>query len=173
RWAVDAGDAVRAQAAAGALWRFWQQRGHLAEGRRWLGEGPGHPAGEGPRPRPGPRPGRGRGGSPGGPTGGRPAPTTTRPWPSSGGSTTPPAWPRPSTTRRSPSPPRTTGTRRPACWGGPRPCFPRRVEEALALFRRLDDEPGVARVLTMLLVPDAMAGAWEQVIAELEEVVAI
>jgi predicted ATPase/class 3 adenylate cyclase len=38
RWAVDAGEADRAQAAAGALWRFWQQRGHLAEGRRWLEE---------------------------------------------------------------------------------------------------------------------------------------
>ena len=36
RWAIDAGEVDRAQEAAGALWRFWQQRGHLAEGRRWL-----------------------------------------------------------------------------------------------------------------------------------------
>jgi tetratricopeptide (TPR) repeat protein len=38
RWATDAGEAGRAQEAAGALWRFWQQRGHLTEGRRWLEE---------------------------------------------------------------------------------------------------------------------------------------
>jgi predicted ATPase/class 3 adenylate cyclase len=36
QWAVEAGEVDRAQEAAGALWRFWQQRGHLAEGRRWL-----------------------------------------------------------------------------------------------------------------------------------------
>ncbi|HEX9236931.1 MAG TPA: AAA family ATPase, partial [Actinomycetota bacterium] len=38
RWAIEAGEAGRAQEAAGALWRFWQQRGHLDEGRRWLDE---------------------------------------------------------------------------------------------------------------------------------------
>lgn len=38
RWAIDQGEAERAQEAAGALWRFWQQRGHLAEGRRWFDE---------------------------------------------------------------------------------------------------------------------------------------
>jgi predicted ATPase len=36
QWAIEAGEVDRAQEAAGALWRFWQQRGHLAEGRRWL-----------------------------------------------------------------------------------------------------------------------------------------
>jgi predicted ATPase/class 3 adenylate cyclase len=46
RWAVDAGQAGRAQAAAGALWRFWLQRGHLAEGRRWLEEVLALPAGQ-------------------------------------------------------------------------------------------------------------------------------
>jgi hypothetical protein len=35
-WAIESGDADRAQASAGALWRFWQQRGHLAEGRGWF-----------------------------------------------------------------------------------------------------------------------------------------
>jgi predicted ATPase/class 3 adenylate cyclase len=35
-WAIEADDAGRAQEAAGALWRFWQQRGHLAEGRGWF-----------------------------------------------------------------------------------------------------------------------------------------
>ena len=47
RWAVDAGEADRAQRAAGALWRFWQQRGHLDEGRRWLEELLALPSGQG------------------------------------------------------------------------------------------------------------------------------
>jgi predicted ATPase/class 3 adenylate cyclase len=38
RWAIEAGEAEPAQNAAGALWRFWQQRGHLAEGREWYEE---------------------------------------------------------------------------------------------------------------------------------------
>ena len=48
RWAVDAGTADRAQEGAGALWRFWQQRGHLAEGRRWLEEVIAMPGGHDP-----------------------------------------------------------------------------------------------------------------------------
>jgi predicted ATPase/class 3 adenylate cyclase len=47
RWAADAGEADRTQRAAGALWRFWQQRGHLAEGRRWLEEVLALPSGQG------------------------------------------------------------------------------------------------------------------------------
>src|SRR5439155_4286786 len=50
RWAIDAGRADRGQGAAGALWRFWQQRGHLAEGRRWLGEILAMPSGQGRTP---------------------------------------------------------------------------------------------------------------------------
>jgi non-specific serine/threonine protein kinase len=50
RWAVEAGQVDRAQAAAGALWRFWQQRGHLAEGRRWLEELLALPSGQGRTP---------------------------------------------------------------------------------------------------------------------------
>jgi tetratricopeptide (TPR) repeat protein len=38
RWAIDTGQARLAQRFAAALWRFWQQRGHLAEGRQWLEE---------------------------------------------------------------------------------------------------------------------------------------
>jgi predicted ATPase/class 3 adenylate cyclase len=38
RWAIETGRAERAQEAAGALWRFWQQRGHIAEGTRWFAE---------------------------------------------------------------------------------------------------------------------------------------
>jgi predicted ATPase/class 3 adenylate cyclase len=36
QWAVDTTRFELAQQAAGALWRFWQQRGHLSEGRRWI-----------------------------------------------------------------------------------------------------------------------------------------
>jgi predicted ATPase/class 3 adenylate cyclase len=50
RWAIEAGEVDRAQEAAGALWRFWQQRGHLAEGRRWLDEVLAMPSGQGPTP---------------------------------------------------------------------------------------------------------------------------
>jgi predicted ATPase/class 3 adenylate cyclase len=35
---IDAGDGETAMRTAGALWRFWQQRGHLSEGRRWCRE---------------------------------------------------------------------------------------------------------------------------------------
>ncbi|HEV2918650.1 MAG TPA: tetratricopeptide repeat protein, partial [Actinomycetota bacterium] len=50
RWAIEAGLVDRAQEAAGALWRFWQQRGHLTEGRRWLEEVLAMPSGQGPTP---------------------------------------------------------------------------------------------------------------------------
>jgi predicted ATPase/class 3 adenylate cyclase len=35
RWAIDTGEAETGLRITGALWRFWQVRGHLAEGRRW------------------------------------------------------------------------------------------------------------------------------------------
>jgi predicted ATPase/class 3 adenylate cyclase len=38
RWTIDTGEADAGLRIAGSLWRFWQMRGHLAEGRRWLGE---------------------------------------------------------------------------------------------------------------------------------------
>jgi predicted ATPase/DNA-binding SARP family transcriptional activator len=38
RWATQAGDTEMALLLAARLWRFWQLRGHFAEGRRWLEE---------------------------------------------------------------------------------------------------------------------------------------
>src|SRR5215218_5145061 len=161
RWAIDTGDAGRAQAAAGALWRFWQQRGHLAEGRRWLDDVLAMPSGQ--------------------------APTAARAKALAGAGGI--AWwtdREPARAfydealaieRQLDDPAglaealynQAFAVAAEVDWDS----AARLLEEALALFRRLGDEPGVARVLTMLLVPDAMAGAWERVIAELEEVVAI
>ena len=36
RWATDDGDAVLGVRIAAAIWRFWQLRGHIREGREWL-----------------------------------------------------------------------------------------------------------------------------------------
>ncbi len=36
RWAIDCGEAEVAQRLGGALWIFWQERGHLFEGLSWL-----------------------------------------------------------------------------------------------------------------------------------------
>ncbi len=38
RWTLARGDGETALRLAGALWRFWSERGHLSEGRRWLRE---------------------------------------------------------------------------------------------------------------------------------------
>src|SRR5207247_10537039 len=49
----------------------------------------------------------------------------------------------------------------------------RLLEESLDLFRRVGDERGVAQALTMLVMPDAQAGGWGNVVDRLEEVVAV
>lgn len=38
RWALEAGEIETALRLSGALWWVWEQRGHLAEGQRWLEE---------------------------------------------------------------------------------------------------------------------------------------
>ncbi len=50
RWAREQGDRVTALRLAGALWRFWAQRGHLSEGRRWFTEAFALPGDVGPVP---------------------------------------------------------------------------------------------------------------------------
>jgi predicted ATPase/class 3 adenylate cyclase len=160
-WAVEVGEAGRAQAAAGGLWRFWQQRGHLVEGRRWLEEVLAMPAGQ--------------------------VPTAARAKALAGAGGI--AWwtdrgparahyeEALAIERQLGDPARTADALYNLAfavaadddWDRAAGLF----EEALALFRRLGDEPGVARVLTMLVVPEAVAGDWERVIAGIEEVVAI
>lgn len=39
RWSLAHGQREVALRLAGALWRFWSERGHLSEGRHWLSEG--------------------------------------------------------------------------------------------------------------------------------------
>ena len=38
RWSIDTGKAETGMRIGGALWRFWLQRNHIREGRRWLEE---------------------------------------------------------------------------------------------------------------------------------------
>ena len=112
----------------------------------------------GRRPPPGRRPWPGRAGSPGGSRTGRPpVPSTARRWPSNASSATPPASPRPCTTSRSWSPSRTSRPR-PACSTRASSCSGQLGDEA-----RCGQGPG------LLVIRDAKAGAWDRVVARLEE----
>jgi predicted ATPase/class 3 adenylate cyclase len=51
RWAIDTGEADIGLRIAGAVWRFWQVRDHLAEGRLVDGGAPGPPGRNGPHDR--------------------------------------------------------------------------------------------------------------------------
>jgi predicted ATPase/class 3 adenylate cyclase len=161
RWAIEMGEAGRAQTAAGALWRFWQQRGHLAEGRRWLEEILAMPSGQ--------------------------PPTATRAKAVAGAGGI--AWWTDQGAARALydealALERELGDPARLAEALYNQAFAiaaeqnlnlaaRLLDESLDLFRQVGDEPGVARVLVMQVVPDAMAGAWDRVVARIEEVVAI
>ncbi|HET7516960.1 MAG TPA: AAA family ATPase, partial [Actinomycetes bacterium] len=161
RWAIDQGEADAAQAAAGALWRFWQQRGHLAEGRRWLAEALAMPSGQ--------------------------AATAARAKALTGAGGI--AWWSDQAAAHSfydeaLAIERELGDPARLAEALYNEAFAvaathdldgaaRLLDESLALFRQVGDEHGVVRVLGMLVVPDAAAGAWDKVVAGMEEVVAI
>jgi predicted ATPase/class 3 adenylate cyclase len=161
RWAIEVGQADQAQAAAAALWRFWQQRGHLTEGRRWLEEVLAMPAGQAP------------------------TPARARALAGAGGI----AWWSDQAASRAfytealaierqlDDPARLAEALYNQSFvvaaDHDLEAAARLLEESLALYRRAGDEPGAAQVMVMQVVPDAMAGAWDRVIARIEEVVAM
>jgi len=161
RWAIDAGEADRAQRAAGALWRFWQQRGYLAEGRRWLEEVLALPSGQGR------------------------TPARAKALTGAGGL----AWWQEdipaaracyqealAIERELGDPARTAEALYNQAFvagaGGDFDAALRLFQESLDLFRRAGDESGVTRVQWMIVIPDLVAGRWERPLAQAEEAVA-
>jgi predicted ATPase/class 3 adenylate cyclase len=161
RWAVDAGDADRAQAAAGALWRFWHQRGHLDEGRRWFDEVLAMPSGQAP------------------------SAARSKALLGAGGM----AWWQKdrdaagacyeeavAIERELGDPERLAEALYNLAFvvaGSDIAAASEMLEESLDLFRRAESEPGVAQVLAMLVIREAEAGEWDRVIEKLEESTAI
>jgi predicted ATPase/class 3 adenylate cyclase len=161
RWAIDGGEAERAQEAAGALWRFWQQRGHLAEGLRWLKEILAMPSGQ------------------------KATPARAKALIGAGGV----AWWQQDREaaggfyeqalvieRELGDPARIAEALYNLAFvvaGDDLGSAARLLDESLEQFRRVGDERGVAQVLTMQVMPDAQAGNWGPVIESLEQIVAI
>jgi predicted ATPase/class 3 adenylate cyclase len=161
RWATDSGEAGRAQEAAGALWRFWQQRGHLAEGRAWLDEVLAVPSGRGA------------------------SPARAKALIGAGGI----AWwqqEREATRafyqealaieRELGDPARIAEALYNLAFvvaGDDIESAARLLDESLGLSRRAGDERGVAQAQAMLVIRDAQAGDWPAVLARLEEAVGI
>ncbi|MGH2699560.1 MAG: ATP-binding protein, partial [Actinomycetota bacterium] len=160
RWAIEAGEADRAQESAGALWRFWQQRGHQAEGRRWIDESLGMSSD-------------------------RPSPARAKAMIGAGGL----AWWQQDRDSAKASYEDALALERelgdPAriaealynlafvAAGEDIDSAARMLEESLELFRRAGDEAGVAQVLSMLVIRDAEARNWGPVITRLEDTTAI
>ena len=161
RWAIDAGQADSAQESAAAMWRFWQQRGYLSEGRAWFEEVLAMPSGQ--------------------------APTAARAKALIGAGGV--AWwqqDRDATgrfyqealaiEREVGDPARIAEALYNLAFvvaGEDIQAATRLLDESLALFRQVEDERGVGQVLTMLVIQDAAAGKWDRVVASLEEVMAI
>lgn len=162
RWAVDTGRWELAQEASGALWRFWQQRGHLAEGRRWLDEVLAEP----------------------GVT--RPTPARAKALTGAGGI----AWWQVDHSaarryygealdieRRLGDPSRLAEALYNYSFvlgaAGELEEVTRNLQESVALFRTSGNQHGVARGLTMLVMGDAQAGNWDRAISKLQESVGI
>ena len=162
RWAIDTAEADRAQASAGALWRFWQQRGHLAEGRRWLEEILAMPSGQSQ-------------------TAARAKALTGAAgiawWQNDRGAARTFYGEALAIERALGDPARIAealyNQAFVAAAEDDLDLAVRLLEESLDLFRTVGDEPGVARVLAMLVIRDARTGDWDRVIARIEEVVAI
>jgi predicted ATPase/class 3 adenylate cyclase len=162
RWTIQAGRADRAQDAAGALWRFWQQRGHLAEGRRWLEEILALPSGQ------------------------ERTPARAKALTGAGGIA---RWQNDLPGARSfyqealaierelGDPARIAEALYDqafvAAAGGDLEAALRLFDESIDLFRRVGDEPGVARVLWMLAFRDAVAGHWDAAVAKGGEAVTV
>ena len=160
RWAIEAGEADRAQQAAGGLWRFWQQRGHISEGWRWFEEILAMPEG-------------------GGRTSAR-----AKALIGAGGIAW---WQQDRETagdrygealaieRELGDPVRIAEALYNYAFvvaGDDLDAAGRLLDESLDLFRQAGDERGVAQVLPMLVMRDAQAGEWDRVIAGLEETAA-
>jgi predicted ATPase/class 3 adenylate cyclase len=161
QWAIDTGEAEKAQQAAGALWRFWQQRGHLAEGREWFKVILDLPSGQ------------------------QATSARAKALIGAGGM----AWWQKDREAAGTCYEEAVAIERelgdPACLaealynlsfvvaGDDIEEAARMLEECLALFRRADNESGVAQVLAMLVIRDAQADNWSPVIAKLEETRAI
>jgi predicted ATPase/class 3 adenylate cyclase len=161
RRGIDEGEAERAQEAAGALWRFWQQRGHLAEGGRWFEEILAMPSGQ------------------------ERTAARAKAMIGAGGI----AWwqqDRESAgvfyqealviEREVGDPARIAEALYNLAFvvaGDDLESAARMLQESLDLFRHVGDERGVAQVLGMLVMRNAQAGKWDPVIVSLEEVVAI
>jgi predicted ATPase/class 3 adenylate cyclase len=162
-WAIEVGQARLAQELAGALWRFWEQRGHLTEGRRWFDDILAMPSGQ--------------------------ERTSSRAKALTGAGVM--AWWQMdlaaarsfygealAVEQEQGDPARIAEALLKQAYivgstEGDIETVVGLLEESLDLFRSVGDDPGMARVLSLLARRDASEGDWDPVIARAEEAVAI